>query len=177
MKFHFSTFPTSFRPALMMLSQKLNLSEIVTGVTLLAFGNSSSNVLTSLVNYRGDTEMMFAQTFGNYYYYLFLKQNIHSLMSFSVTSFRRRPFVSIWFYKRFDLHRYTSLFGSNHRHKRFTFLFDHMHLASVVFRRRAFYIFRSNWCVSRSDIYSFVNIENENFDKISQGHLFCMRPI
>lgn len=48
-----------------MISNKFELNEMITGLTLLAFGNSSSNVLTSLANFRGDTKMMYAQTFGN----------------------------------------------------------------------------------------------------------------
>jgi len=42
----------------------MGLSENLAGVTLLAFGNGSPDIITALVDYNGDTEMMYAELLG-----------------------------------------------------------------------------------------------------------------
>lgn len=59
-------FRISFRTALHDISNKLNMNEIITGVTLLTFGNSSSNLVTTLANFRSDTKMLYSQVFGKF---------------------------------------------------------------------------------------------------------------
>ncbi|XP_070490139.1 mitochondrial sodium/calcium exchanger protein-like [Chironomus tepperi] len=53
-----------FCPALAVISKLLGLSENLGGVTLLAFGNGSPDIFTSLLNTHGDTELMYTQLIG-----------------------------------------------------------------------------------------------------------------
>ncbi|CAG9799842.1 unnamed protein product [Chironomus riparius] len=53
-----------FCPALAVISKMLGLSENLGGVTLLAFGNGSPDIFTSLLNTHGDTELMYTQLIG-----------------------------------------------------------------------------------------------------------------
>jgi len=46
------------------ISKLLGLSENLGGVTLLAFGNGSPDIFTSLLNTHGDTELMYTQLIG-----------------------------------------------------------------------------------------------------------------
>lgn len=59
---------SSFCPALAVLSKILRMSENLAGVTLLAFGNGSPDILTSLSNLDGDTELMYCELMGEIWY-------------------------------------------------------------------------------------------------------------